>query len=138
MCVPLIFVATLGLAWCLPLGAWMGLEPSLAYWINGATIGSALASVFYFLMGLRPTLVITGWFAASVAIIVAVDQSPLSLLWTSLIVWVAAWVVQFYGHKVEGAKPSFAKDMLFLLVGPLFVVDELSGGFFSGDHSASS
>lgn len=138
VCVPLIFVASLGLAWCLPIGAWLGMEQPLAYWINGATIGGAIASIFYFLMGLRPTLVITGWFAASVAIIVGIDQSALSLLWTSVIVWVAAWIAQFYGHKVEGAKPSFAKDMLFLLVGPLFVVDELTGGFFGRSHSAHS
>lgn len=138
VCVPLIFVATLGLAWCLPIGAWMGLEQPLAYWINGATIGGAIASVFYFVMGLRATLVITAWFAASVAIIVGIDQSALSLLWTSVVVWVAAWIAQFYGHKVEGAKPSFAKDMLFLLVGPLFVVDELTGGFFGGNNTAHS
>ena len=51
--------------------------------------------------------------------------------WARCCAPVAAWAAQFYGHKVEGAKPSFAEDMLFLLIGPLFVVDELGGGFFT-------
>ncbi|MGQ0530780.1 MAG: Mpo1-like protein [Panacagrimonas sp.] len=31
----------------------------------------------------------------------------------------------FYGHHVEGAKPSFADDILFLLIGPLFAQHKL-------------
>lgn len=130
-CVPLIFFATLGIAWCLPLGAWMGLEAPLAYWVNGATVGATPAALFYLMLSLRAALVMAAWLAVSVLGIVAIDASPLSLLWTSVVVWVASWAVQFYGHEVEGAKPSFAKDLLFLLIGPLFVVDELSGGYFA-------
>jgi uncharacterized membrane protein YGL010W len=36
--------------------------------------------------------------------------------------------VQFWGHKVEGAKPSFADDLVFLLIGPLFVQQKLQRG----------
>ncbi|EHU2023378.1 DUF962 domain-containing protein, partial [Acinetobacter baumannii] len=32
--------------------------------------------------------------------------------------FVFAWIGQFYGHKVEGKKPSFFKDLQFLLIGP--------------------
>ncbi|HDI2883582.1 TPA: DUF962 domain-containing protein, partial [Acinetobacter baumannii] len=31
--------------------------------------------------------------------------------------FVFAWIGQFYGHKVEGKKPSFFKDLQFLLIG---------------------
>ncbi|WP_111977073.1 Mpo1 family 2-hydroxy fatty acid dioxygenase [Algibacillus agarilyticus] len=36
-------------------------------------------------------------------------------------VFMIAWVAQFYGHKVEGRKPSFLEDIFFLLVGPAWV-----------------
>ena len=38
-------------------------------------------------------------------------------------VFVIAWIGQFYGHKVEGKKPSFFKDLQFLLVGPAWCID---------------
>ena len=28
------------------------------------------------------------------------------------------WILQFIGHHIEGKKPSFLKDLQFLLVGP--------------------
>ena len=34
---------------------------------------------------------------------------------TSLCVFVIAWIGQFYGHKIEGKKPSFLQDLQFLL-----------------------
>ena len=44
-------------------------------------------------------------------------------LWiTSLIIFFVAWVGQFYGHKVEGKKPSFLKDIQFLLIGPAWLM----------------
>lgn len=39
--------------------------------------------------------------------------------------FVVAWIGQFYGHKVEGKKPSFFKDLQFLLIGPAWCVDAL-------------
>ena len=48
-----------------------------------------------------------------------------NLLYTSIIIFVLAWIGQFYGHKVEGAKPSFLKDLEFLLIGPLWVIQKL-------------
>ena len=39
-----------------------------------------------------------------------------------LILFVAAWIGQFIGHRIEGKKPSFFKDILFLLVGPLWIL----------------
>lgn len=47
-------------------------------------------------------------------------------LWSALIVFVVAWIGQFYGHKIEGKKPSFFKDLQFLLIGPVWVLHKLS------------
>ncbi len=47
--------------------------------------------------------------------------APFSLWLFSLILFIVAWIGQFYGHKVEGKKPSFIKDIQFLLIGPLWL-----------------
>ena len=39
--------------------------------------------------------------------------------------FVVAWIGQFSGHKVEGKKPSFFKDLQFLLIGPAWCLDAL-------------
>ena len=41
--------------------------------------------------------------------------------WASVL-FVAAWVFQFAGHEVEGRKPSFFKDLQFLLIGPAWLM----------------
>ncbi len=44
-------------------------------------------------------------------------------LWkTSLIIFIFAWIGQFIGHKIEGMKPSFLKDLQFLLIGPAWLL----------------
>ena len=50
----------------------------------------------------------------------------LPLFITSLVIFVVAWIGQFYGHKIEGQKPSFFKDLQFLLIGPAWVFEKLS------------
>jgi uncharacterized membrane protein YGL010W len=52
-------------------------------------------------------------------------QGQGNLLITSIFIFIVSWIFQFIGHKIEGKKPSFLKDLLFLLVGPLWVVKSL-------------
>ena len=125
ICVPIIVFATLGLLWMLQFGSWLGLPPQIAPWVNGATVGGLISVGFYLTLSFKSALVMVGWFALSVLGILALDASALPLLWTCLALWVAAWAVQFYGHEVEGAKPSFADDLVFLLIGPLFVMEKV-------------
>jgi uncharacterized membrane protein YGL010W len=49
----------------------------------------------------------------------------LSLWMFSIGVFVIAWIGQFYGHNIEGKKPSFLKDLQFLMIGPAWVVENL-------------
>lgn len=39
-----------------------------------------------------------------------------------LSVFIVTWILQFVGHKIEGKKPSFLKDLQFLLVGPIWLL----------------
>lgn len=51
--------------------------------------------------------------------------NPPYMLETSIIVFVVAWIGQFWGHKIEGKKPSFFQDIFFLLIGPLWVIEAI-------------
>jgi len=39
-----------------------------------------------------------------------------------LVIFILSWIGQFYGHKIEGKKPSFLKDLQFLLIGPIWLL----------------
>jgi uncharacterized membrane protein YGL010W len=48
---------------------------------------------------------------------------PCTSLWkANLGLFLVAWVFQFIGHKIEGKKPSFLKDLQFLLIGPAWLL----------------
>jgi uncharacterized membrane protein YGL010W len=59
------------------------------------------------------------------AAFVSYDYVP-QLRWSAVGVFVFGWIGQFYGHAVEGKRPSFVKDLLFLLIGPLWVIHKLA------------
>lgn len=124
-CVPAIFFSSLGLLWAIPVGKWLGLDAAIAPWVNPVTIFLPLVTFFYMKLSWGSLAAMAVWFAASLAGILAIQQAGWPLVWISAAVWVAAWAIQVYGHKVEGAKPSFADDMVFLLIGPLFVMQKL-------------
>lgn len=80
-------------------------------------------------------LVLTLVFYARLDLVLAVAMAALFVVMAWLIytlpvgvgfyiaIFVIAWVGQFYGHKVEGKKPSFFKDLQFLLIGPVWCMD---------------
>jgi uncharacterized membrane protein YGL010W len=133
ICVPAIFFATLGLLWLIPVGRWVpGLPAQYADWVNGATLLMPLAGAFYLRLSFMSLVIGSAWTLLSVALILAIRDAGLPLFGLSAAVWLLAWAVQFYGHHVEGAKPSFADDALFLLIGPLFVQRKLNRLVVSG------
>jgi uncharacterized membrane protein YGL010W len=52
-------------------------------------------------------------------------QAPWPLWAISLVVFALAWIGQFIGHHIEGKKPSFLKDLAFLLIGPAWLLAKL-------------
>lgn len=54
-----------------------------------------------------------------------VDAMGKRVLPISAAIFVAAWIAQFVGHRIEGKKPSFFEDLQYLWVGPLFVLSHL-------------
>lgn len=121
ICVPLIFFSVIGLIASIPF-------PEVDWWagnafVNWASVVLFLAMLYY--MSLSISLSIGMLVFASLCIYVAaiITQSKLAPLWlVSLVVFVIAWAGQFYGHKIEGKKPSFFKDIQFLLIGPAWLL----------------
>ncbi|WP_180073566.1 MULTISPECIES: DUF962 domain-containing protein [unclassified Acinetobacter] len=78
-------------------------------------------------------------FYARLDIVLAVAIAALTLIMAWLIwvlpvgygfyiaLFIFAWIGQFYGHKIEGKKPSFFKDLQFLLIGPIWCLDTFAG-----------
>ena len=133
ICVPVIVFSTLALLWPLNLGLF-GVAGALGEWANGAVLTVTFAMLYYASAGLRALLGMAAFGGAAIALIVAIENAGGPLFTIAGTAFITAWAVQLYGHKIEGAKPSFFKDLQFLLIGPLFVLDEL--GFHMTDSKA--
>lgn len=84
-------------------------------------------------------LVLSLVFYTRLDLVLAIAMAALLAMMTTLVIilpvgksvyfamFVIAWIGQFYGHKVEGKKPSFFKDLQFLLVGPVWCMDAFLG-----------
>jgi uncharacterized membrane protein YGL010W len=122
ICVPLIVLAVMGLLWSLPVpDAFAARSP----WLNWGTLTALGAFVYYAALSPALALGIALAFAGLFAIVNAMNELPWPLWASSVAIFVAAWIGQFIGHAVEGKRPSFFKDVQFLLIGPLWLVAAL-------------
>jgi uncharacterized membrane protein YGL010W len=123
ICVPSIYFSIVGLVASIPAGTVrtiFGPENPYAHW---ATIGLALALIYYVTLSI-PLSVGMMFFSLGCLFLVRfladVDIAPVWMI--SVIIFILAWIGQFYGHKIEGRKPSFLKDIQFLLIGPAWLM----------------
>ncbi|MEX0730654.1 MAG: Mpo1-like protein [Aquisalimonadaceae bacterium] len=123
VCVPLIMLSVLGLLWSIPHGYLSAPFPGVpGDFINWATITVVVASLFYLRLSLPLFVGMVAISAAMLVICYLVDHSPLPLVGSSILVFVLAWIGQFVGHRIEGKKPSFFQDLLYLLIGPAWLL----------------
>jgi uncharacterized membrane protein YGL010W len=123
ICVPLIFFSIVGLIWSIPSGPLQAFEGALGSYANWATFILVLLLFYYFALSvpLAIGMGLFGFVCLYVAHILSA-ASPLPLWQLSIFIFVGAWIGQFYGHKIEGKKPSFLKDLQFLLIGPAWLM----------------
>lgn len=98
---------------------WMAASP----WLNWATLAMLPAMYFYYTLSKRillGMLLFTGLCLIACYILTLYLAMPLWIF--SAVLFAIAWVFQFIGHKIEGAKPSFFDDLQFLLVGPAWLL----------------
>jgi uncharacterized membrane protein YGL010W len=119
ICVPVIVITVLGLLWAMPVpAAFAAASP----WLNWSTLVAAAAVAYYALLSPALALGIVPALALAFAAVVALARLPLPLWQSCLAIFVIAWIGQFIGHAVEGRRPSFFKDLQFLLIGPLWLL----------------
>lgn len=119
ICVPLIMLSGVGLIWCIPVpGAWA----ARSVFFNWGVLLMVVALIYYYVLAWRLALGMTLVTAAMVFVVYGVSLATVPAWRVWVIVFVAAWIGQFIGHKVEGKKPSFFKDLQFLLIGPLWLL----------------
>jgi len=123
ICVPLIFFSLVGLLSEIPAeGLNASFAPGWQPYVHAGTLAIVIALLFY--LRLSPLLalgmiVITGIMLYAIK---WMNIQELPVGWISLTVFVLAWIGQFIGHKIEGKKPSFFKDVQFLLIGPIWLL----------------
>jgi uncharacterized membrane protein YGL010W len=86
------------------------------------TVAVVLGLMFYLRLSFTMFLGIAVFCLICLELINQIHSAGLSLFITSLVIFIAAWIGQFYGHKIEGKKPSFLKDLQFLLIGPAWIM----------------
>lgn len=121
VCVPLIVWCIVAAMWTVPVPPSLG-KPGLwavgmlvlafyGYYKQSKAIGTGLLLVFALM--------------ALIAHLAYEAVGPAILRWWVLGVFVAAWVGQFIGHLIEGRRPSFFTDLVYLLIGPAWLMDKL-------------
>lgn len=123
VCVPVIFFSIIGLLASIPSGivqSYLGDGNPYANWA-----GVALIFVIVYYVSLSIPLSIGMMLFGALCLMLAdlIVRSDIAPLWMiCLIAFGLAWMGQFYGHKVEGKRPSFLKDIQFLLIGPAWLM----------------
>ncbi len=113
ICVPLIMWTVLGLLdlVVLPFGTLAHVLIIFSFFFYYYTKSSLYDSVF--IVYISMTMVLLFRFFGEQRLIVGI------------VIFILAWIGQFVGHKIEGKKPSFFKDLMFLLVGPMWILKNI-------------
>ncbi|MEI7487979.1 MAG: Mpo1-like protein [Chryseobacterium sp.] len=121
ICVPLIFWTILGFISYIP-------TPNIYLKYFGflsvaSFIALILVTVFYFRLSWRIALIMVFIMLLMEHFVSLTNVTFGKKSWIFfLAVFVITWILQFVGHKIEGKKPSFLKDLQFLLIGPIWLL----------------
>ncbi len=116
VCVPAIMFSLFGLLYSIPV---VGEKTT---WFNWCSVAILIGLIFYARLSVT---MFFGFLAVSLAMLwgnVAIASTGVNLVVFSIAVFVIAWIGQFIGHKIEGAKPSFFEDVQYLLIGPAWLL----------------
>jgi uncharacterized membrane protein YGL010W len=123
ICVPLIFLSIVGLMASLPSSSVQRFLGEGNPYANWALVAVVLVLIYYVSLSIPLSLGMFLFALLCLYVVRLVAQSDIAPLWlVSVVIFVGAWIGQFYGHQVEGKKPSFFKDVQFLLIGPAWLM----------------
>jgi len=119
VCVPAIMFSLLGILWSLPF------PTKISPLINWATILITLSIIYYFFLSWKLAI---GMFFSSLFMILILqwmDGFTVPLWQFAVAIFIMAWIGQFIGHYIEGKRPSFLRDIQFLLIGPVWLLVDI-------------
>ncbi|MCC7503113.1 MAG: DUF962 domain-containing protein [Flavobacteriales bacterium] len=122
ICVPTIYFCVIGLLASIP--SPLSQEPFPTHpW---ALMAMMIVLAFYVKrsMPLAVGMMIFTFLCFAIALWLDV-HSPWPLWTICTVLFALAWIGQFIGHHIEGKKPSFLKDLQFLLIGPAWLLAKL-------------
>lgn len=119
ICVPAIMFSLIGLAWSIDTPS---LFTQLPLPINWAILLIVASLLYYVLLSIPLALGMLLVAALMVGLVLLLESFNVPLWQFSLLLFVLAWIGQFIGHRIEGRKPSFFRDVQFLLIGPLWLL----------------
>ncbi|MBY0414670.1 MAG: DUF962 domain-containing protein, partial [Bdellovibrionales bacterium] len=118
ICVPAIMFSLLGIIKAIPVPATWPL------WLDWSLIFIIGSLIYYALF--KNVRVFVTMVIMVVPMLVVLELLRPRFFILSVAIFVVAWIGQFIGHKIEGKKPSFFKDLLFLLIGPIWTMNKLT------------
>jgi len=121
ICVPTIYFCVVALLWSVPSplpdrlpGGW------------AAMVAALLVVLFYIRLSVSVMVGMALFTGGCLLLCSTVERASPWPLWSvAMLLFVAAWIGQFYGHKVEGRKPSFLDDLQFLMIGPAWLMGSI-------------
>ncbi len=122
ICVPAILVSVLGLLASLPVPAALrGISP----YLDWASLFALAAVLYYFMVSAPLAIGMTIVLVALLAVVRWLSGFETPLWITCVGIFVLAWIGQFIGHIMEGKRPSFFKDVQFLMIGPMWLLSHV-------------
>ncbi len=121
ICVPTIFFSVIGLLASIP-------TPSIPYVGPMPLAKLAIGFVLYFYLTRSLTLMVGMALWCTLCLWLAhwlAAHAPWPLWAICLGFFTLAWIGQFIGHNIEGKKPSFLRDLQFLLIGPAWLMAKI-------------
>jgi len=119
ICVPLIAACVIAFFWEIPTPALMKEIP----YLNWALLLLAITTILYVRLSIPLAIGMLLFSAVVIGVIAVLERTSAVPVWKlALIVFVLAWIGQFFGHRIEGKKPSFLQDIQFLLIGPIWLL----------------
>ena len=121
VCVPLIMLSLLGLLSMIHIPIFSGFKE----YSNVASLLIILVSIYYFRLSIPMGVGMLLISLIMIYIIIKINNFNQMYgvgLIPYIIIFALAWIGQFIGHKIEGKKPAFFKDLQFLLIGPIWLL----------------
>lgn len=116
ICVPAIMLSLLGILWSLPFPV------KVSPLINWATILIVSSLIYYFFLSWQLALGMLINSFLMILILQWMGGFSVPMWQIAIAIFIVAWVGQFIGHNIEGKRPSFFKDIQFLLIGPVWLL----------------